>query len=246
MDELRWILLAIGAVLIAGIYLWGIRGSLLDRLRKPDHDLTDSHAGLEPLGDENDPLLRREPELGDLKPGTPSRGWTEEQDEVGAPALDRSAAAEEEEGERLNVVLTIMAAEDRHFSGHELARVAGELSLRKGRDGTLDCYPDEQARGRPVFSLANVLEPGVFDWPNFESLRTPGLVAFMRLPGPVSAPVALDLMLSVTGRVADLLGGVLCDDRRNRLTTQGREHLRSEVSEFERRRRVTELRRRHG
>jgi cell division protein ZipA len=245
MDELRWVLLSIGAVLIGGIYLWGIRGSLVDRLRKPEHDFLERHPGLEPLDDNDDPLLRHEPALGDLEGeprghgGDPSNGGGDSQ-----PLP--SAVAEEDDGERLNVVLTIMALDNDTFAGGDIARAAGELSLRKGRDGTLDCYADEQARGRPVFSLANVLEPGVFDWASLESLRTPGLVAFMRLPGPVTAPVALDLMLTVAGRLAELLQGVLCDDRRVRLTVQGREHLRAEVGEFERRRRITELRRRHG
>jgi cell division protein ZipA len=162
------------------------------------------------------------------------------------PGLDRNALAEEEEGERLNVELTIMAPTHANFAGADIARAAGELSLRKGRDGTLDCYADEHARGRSVFSIANVLEPGVFDWANMDSVNTPGLVAFMRLPGPVVSPVALDLMLSVTGRLAELLRGSLCDDRRIRLTSQGREHLRTEVGEFERRRRIIELRRRHA
>ena len=65
----------------------------------------------------------------------------------------------------------------------------------------------------------------------------------MRLPGPTDPQSSLELMLNVASAMADRLGGRLCDDRRNRLSQQGIEHLRSEVAEFERRRRLEALRR---
>lgn len=67
MDELRWILLGVGAILIAGIYLWGMRGSLVDRLRKPDHGLDDDPR-FQLDSDASDPLARVEPPLDKSSP----------------------------------------------------------------------------------------------------------------------------------------------------------------------------------
>ena len=66
-------------------------------------------------------------------------------------------------------------------------------------------------------------------------------VGFEQIGGEGQA--AIELLLTITSSLAERLGGVLCDDRRMRLSTQGIEHLRSEVSEFERKRRLEALRR---
>jgi cell division protein ZipA len=244
MDELRWILLGLGVLLVVCIYLWGIRGSLIDWFRKPDHGLESHYPEESDESAQQDPLFRREPALGSLdEPAGEARSAPEEEGDG-----DFFGALEdpEEETERLNIVLTVMSAEERMFHGPALARAAAELGLRKGREGTFDCYADDEARGRPVFSIANVLEPGVFDWNDLDSMRTPGLVCFMRLPGSTESLAAIELLLSVTAGLAERLEGALCDDRRLRLSTQGTEHLRSEVSEFERKRRLEALRRRQA
>ncbi len=251
MGELRWVLLGLGVVLVAGIYLWGIRGSLMDWLRKPGHNLQPHHPGSIDDQPGQDPLLRKEPGMG----GMADPEFAAEQPSPDADSAEPEAAGSEsmafledveEDGERLNVVVTVMASDDAPFHGLEIAAAAADLGLRKGREGTFDCYPDDVIRGLPVFSIANVLEPGVFDWNKLEIVRSPGLVCFMRLPGSVDSQSALDLMLSVLSRLAERLQGVLCDDRRMRLSSQGIEHLRSEVAEFERRRRLEALRRRQA
>ena len=243
MDELRWILLIVGGVVIAGIYLWGVRGEIADRFRKPvrlpehhDPDLF-SDSDLEP------PTVHREPELG-FRPDVAEGGAGAAAEQPAPRAVDTV----EDDSERMNLVVTIIGRDNALFPGSELKRVAAELGLEQGERGTLDCFADAggSRRGLPVFSIANVLEPGVFDWAALEELETPGLVCFMRLPGPVDGKTAVELMLSVTHRLAESLDGVLCDDRRLRLSQQGVEHLRSEVTDFERRRQLESLRRKHG
>lgn len=242
MDELRWILLIVGGVLIAGIYLWGVRGEIADRFRKPvrlpehhDPDLF-SDTDLEP------PTTRSEPGLG-FGPEAAGDEARSRAPEAQSHAYPRDVV--EDDSERMNLVVTIIGRDNAMFPGTELARVATELGLQEGERGTLDCYAEAggSRRGQPVFSIANVLEPGTFDWKAIDDLKTPGLVCFMRLPGPVDGKTAVELMLSVTQRLAESLDGVLCDDRRLRLSQQGIEHVRSEVTEFERRRQLESLRR---
>ena len=248
MDELRWILLGLGVLLVVCIYLWGIRGSLIDWIRKPGHGLDSHYPQDADETSQQDPLFRKEPALGSLD--DPAKESEEAPEAVPKDEVegDFFGALEDpdEDSERLNIVVTVMSAAEHMFHGPDLARAAAELGLRKGREGTFDCYADEVARGRPVFSIANVLEPGVFDWNDMGSSRTPGLVCFMRLPGATDSQAAIELLLSITAGLAERLQGVLCDDRRLRLSTQGIEHLRSEVSEFERKRRLEALRRKQA
>ncbi len=248
MDELRWILLAIGTALIAGVYLWGVRGSLVDKFRKPDHGLTEHHPDALVEDGELDPLQRREPSIGGLPESEPDDavGEADESEIVADVTAGNAQEDVDEDSERLNIVLTLIGVEERQFTGAQIGRAAADLGLRKGREGTLDCYADDSFQGTPVFSVANVLEPGIFDWSEMDSLRTPGLVCFMRLPGAVDGQSALEMLLGVTQGLCERLNATLCDDRRMRLSPQGIEHLRSEVTEFERRRRLEALRRRHG
>ncbi len=240
MDELRWILLIVGGVVIAAIYLWGVRGEIADRFRKPVRLPEHHDPDLFSDSDLERPDTRCEPGLG----LGPESGY--HTSVPGGKDPELTSASGEDDSERMNLVVTILARDNVMLGGEEIERAAAQVGLHKGKRGTLECYPDDSARGTPVFSLATVLEPGVFDWSNMAELNTPGLVCFMPLPGPVEGRSAFELLLSVTQRLAESLDAVLCDDRRLRLSQQSIEHLRTEVSDFERRRHLESLRRQHG
>lgn len=137
------------------------------------------------------------------------------------------------------VLLTIMAPAGQPFRGRNIAKVTQELDLKLSDTRIYECLADsDKEKGKPVFGIANILEPGTFDPHNMEALSTPGLLVFMRLPGPVESVTATELLLTTCRQLAQRLGGTVCDERRNKLTTQAIMHLKSEISEFERRRRL--------
>lgn len=132
--------------------------------------------------------------------------------------------------DELLVVLTILTPNERSLSGADIRRAFSAFDLEADEAGLFHHYGNrkDEAR-RSVFSVANVLEPGVFDVARMEEVETPGLCLFMRRPGPLPAGVAFDLMLDVGNRLARVLAAVLCDDRRCRLTLQGTQAIRERV-----------------
>ena len=67
---------------------------------------------------------------------------------------------------------------------------------------------------KPLFSLANMVEPGNFDINTMEQMNTPGLVMFQCLPSPIDPQVIFELMLNTAQRLAEILAADVCDDSR--------------------------------
>ncbi|MEE8285318.1 MAG: cell division protein ZipA C-terminal FtsZ-binding domain-containing protein, partial [Gammaproteobacteria bacterium] len=86
-----------------------------------------------------------------------------------------------------------------------------------------------------LFSAANVLAPGHFEAARMDTLSSPGIAMFMRLPGPESPVDAFQQMLDAARIVAEDLNGTLCDETRSTLTPQSINHLRERIADFGRR-----------
>jgi cell division protein ZipA len=138
----------------------------------------------------------------------------------------------------LTVVITVLAPTGKPFSGLRIKSVTNALDLTLGDEGVFERYLDPHARDKPVFGIAHLREPGTFSTDSIETIETPGLLMFMRLPGILDGVSALKRMVECAGELAHRLGGTLCDERRNKMTNQALIHLRTEVVELERRRRI--------
>ena len=137
------------------------------------------------------------------------------------------------EGRELLVVLTILTRDERDLVGPVLREAFAAFNLSPDDHGMFHHYGNRHGPMRePVFSVANVLEPGVFDLDAMDEFTTPGLCLFLHRPGPFPAAVAFDLMLDVGARLSRALDAVLCDDQRCRLTVQATQALRERVVHF--------------
>ena len=157
-----------------------------------------------------------------------------------AAGQDRRAAGSGEDspaprgtGRELLVVLTIITPGERDLAGPVIREALTAFDLRPDGLGMFHHYGNRRGpASEPVFSVANVLDPGVFDLAAMDELATPGLCLFLRRPGPLPATVAFDLMLDVGSRLSRALEAVLCDDQRCRLTVQATQALRERVIHF--------------
>ena len=157
-----------------------------------------------------------------------------------AAGEDRRAAGSGEDppasrgtGRELLIVLTIITPGERNLAGPVLREALTAFNLRPDDLGMFHHYGNRRGPASdPVFSVANVLEPGIFDLAAMDELATPGLCLFLRRPGPLPATVAFDLMLDVGSRLARSLEAVLCDEQRCRLTVQATQALRERVVHF--------------
>ena len=254
MDELRLIILGAGVVVIALIYLWGmrkhIRASIEERRRRRANALPENEPRLEAATESAD-TVNREQALDEIAPasntddppdtaGGQVQVGVQIEESLESLSKDRREHIDPEIAEepRMTVLLTLMAPTQKHFGGIRILEAAQEANLRLNRNGTLDYLAETAIGPRCIFRVAHLKEPGVFDLDTVENMETPGLLLFMELPGPVDALAAVDLQLKIAAQLAERLGGTVCDERRSKMTTQAMIHLRSEAAEFERRLRV--------
>lgn len=222
MPELRWILTAIGVILIIGVYAWSRR----DRGRD------------DPRSQRREPGLVKRPEpWNGPYPGDDKLPEGDVAiDGAAAPAgrLPQDAEAPElpSEGEQLIVALRLRARQPDGFDGSELVKAFSAEGLEYGKFGAFHSL-DERRRSR--FLVASLVEPGSFEIEKMHELRCPGVSMFMVLPGPREPLSALDGMFTCARRLAERLDAEVLDDKGNALTMQQAGWLREQVVEYHRR-----------
>lgn len=148
-------------------------------------------------------------------------------------------AAEQEKAKRQApeevIVVHVMGGEQR-LPGKPLLQAVLDSGMRFGEFNIFHRYESGAHDAQAMFSMANAVEPGVFDLDTMEGQSFVGVSFFLMLPGPANSRQALDLMVESARRVAREVGGDLHDQHHSVLTTQTVEHLRQRVMEYERRR----------
>jgi cell division protein ZipA len=126
------------------------------------------------------------------------------------------------------IALTIMAAENERFSGRAVKAALDSSNLHFG---DLQVYHrfTGGARKKSMFSVANILDPGILLPDKFISLTTPGLLIFARLPGPVNGLAMFDDLLETAQSLTEKLGGTLSDDARQPISESRLEAMRSRI-----------------
>lgn len=243
-STVRIILIIIGALVLAGVYLWpSYRERVLAwwndwRARRqagggaPGYldGEQDERAALSTAGAYGEDFLEDEDD--DLPPLPPNRRdsyWQREEPlppppESPPPARPKPASmhthtppAEERRPPSLSVVqLSVVAVDDAFFTGGELEDAFEHAGLRYGEMGIFHRY---SADHEVLFSVASMVEPGTFpvnDMLNFES---PGVVLFFQA-SQVDDPVEVfDELVTCCHELAIRLNGVEWDAERRPLTT---------------------------
>jgi cell division protein ZipA len=246
MTELRWILLAAGLALIAGIYAWGVRARRRSAAPEP---LRTAHVDpprptatpvvarrVEPevrLEEATDGIPEPLPVIDDEVPAAPEPATRREPrfapqetpPSLPPPPQERKAPAQK------IIAVRLVAAAGTQFGGALLH----ETMLAEGfAFGRYEIFHRLDAGGRPVVSLASLKEPGTFDPEAMAQGSFRGVLLFTVLPGPLPAQAAFEELVGTANSLASRLGGLLQDDRGASLSLQRLGHLREEAVEFER------------
>lgn len=166
---------------------------------------------------------------------TEEQGASGEKDEVRIEGLRPQKPPA---GEESLFVLHVAGRDGAFFDGPD---IHAALRARELKFGLHDIYHRiTEANGVPesVYSVANMLKPGYLDPAEEDHLRTPGLVLFLVLPGPIEGVQAIRDMLDTARDLAEALDGEVLDDKRTLLTPQTRQYMLDRVAELDRRRRV--------
>ena len=261
MNNMQWLLAGIGVVVVALVYLWGIRFRIKEeigkRRRRPEREpvvFGDPTSRPDSLLNEYDfgELGRITPNHHladkilvdvDIRPVEPKNAdHGAKADADSAPPVAQSAVETHREADAttalsMTVVLTVMAPRGEPFGGPRIQAVAEELDLRLNADGVFERFPEREIASKaPIFGMAHLRKPGAFDPRTLHDLTTPGLLLFMNLPGPFEGTEALDLLVISADHLARNLGGTICNERQHRLTNPMLVQLREQVADLEGRR----------
>ncbi len=212
---LRWTLLILGLLLLAGIYLWG-RYQPLDRLAKKQ--------------DKSGPAERSEPVLGPVDDIIEDTAGPQAVQAEPDPA-DQDAPHSVPDGEL--VMIRIVGRQGGWIRGMDICMAADRAGLTY-EHGLFHRMLESEQGPAVWYSLANVQEPGTFDLDAMDQVHTPAVLLYFTLPSPMGALDSFDAMLATAERLAELLDARLLDEEGNTLSRQGIMHLREWMRQHDR------------
>lgn len=145
--------------------------------------------------------------------------------------IDDDEQEEDQQDWEMVVALTIMAAESQMFTGRAIRQALEKQEMRFGDMQIYHRYSINNRR-QVLFSVANILDPGTLLPDQLISMKTPGLLVFTRLPGPVNGLTIFDSMLETAQELTAYLGGILCDEKREPITDMHLESVRNRIFEL--------------
>ncbi|MCF1428407.1 MAG: cell division protein ZipA [Shewanella sp.] len=132
-----------------------------------------------------------------------------------AEATEPETQQERALNEPLDVlVLHVCAREGEELAGAELLPCLLTLNFKFGEMNIFHRHEDNAGTGKVLFSMANMVKPGVFDPDSMEQFTTQGVALFMTLPGHGDSLRNFSIMLNSAFQLADDLGAEVLDDRR--------------------------------
>ena len=244
MPEIRWILLGLGAVLIAGIWWWGARRSAQapagGELRRseiapapplPVLPLAARQPATEWAVSPLEPLSIRTADFDDVPVlDLPLR--TEPSPEAPLPVAPLPVAPKPRtsftETQKI-VTLRVTAPGGVRWSGRQLRAALEQEGLEHGR---YQVFHRRHTDGRTLFCVASLIEPGTFDLATMPAQEFRGITAFAVLPGPTDPLQTFDALVDCVRGLAESLSGTAQDPDGSPLSPPRAAALRDEVRRF--------------
>jgi cell division protein ZipA len=112
------------------------------------------------------------------------------------------------------LVLHVVAKQGEQLQGAELLPALLSLNFKFGDMDIFHRHIDNAGTGNVLFSLANMMKPGVFDPDHMEQFVTEGVVLFMTIPCYGDPKMNFTIMLNSALQLADDLGAEVLDGKR--------------------------------
>ena len=259
---LRITLFGIGLAIIVAVYLWSVvrrrRQRRYPRMSHPrqtarrEHeqdfspDPTDAEVGavrvrkIEPLVDL--PVVKNEAAIAERSAPTPApdppteaRPTRSRKRKPKASQLALSLDGEDRGGapEPTLLALYLRPSHDAAFKGLDIMRAAQSVGLRHGELQIFHHYgAGDLITEKPLFSLADMFEPGHFELDRMPAFQTPGLTMFLNLPTALDGAVAFELFLNTAQRLTESLDANLFSAPQNALDSLAIERMRRTAAHF--------------
>lgn len=228
MEYLRWILLLAGILFIAVVYFLGRqrrRNDIYSDGTEFDDDLPEISArDLDDL-DEGVGNVRVVTRFDDDEIAiTENVSATESAQDSGEPDTKKTSGGPDD------LVTLYLMAKDELLSGDIINSAAYANGLTFGK---MKIYHRLDDKNVPIYSMANMMEPGSFDPDHIHKLKTRGLVLFIQLAGLKNPVDAVHDMLRCAYRMADMIGARLCNHKREPLTETDANAYRALAAQFD-------------
>jgi len=132
------------------------------------------------------------------------------------------------------IVQINLVAKGAYFEGNDILRATNETGMEPGEMQIFHRFHQTGKGREALFSMASMIEPGIFPLERMSDFSTPGLTLFARLPGPMDGVAVFADMLFSAERMAAILDGELQDETHSALTKQTIEHIREAILEHRR------------
>ena len=214
MEEIRWVLIISGITLIAGIIIYeGYLKSILSKNPKESEKI--------------EPTFYNE--------SSPDRPKTND-GQLGAHSDNNKDIKIDIDSHEIKVecdhVITVRLTpiDSVPFNGNQVLEILNGNGLSLDESGIFN-YLDKHNKTK-LFSVANLVEPGVFDVQDIENEKIPGLSFFMLMPLSSNEINAFDEMMMVLKKIKTSLKAELLDDAGSTLSIQRERYIREEVIEY--------------
>jgi cell division protein ZipA len=139
------------------------------------------------------------------------------------------------------LIVNVLCKDAEGFKGPDLLQLLLACDLRFGKKNIFHRYEKANAKGAVQFSVANLVEPGIFDLDAIDNFSTPGVSFFLSLPGPEQPVTAFNYMVETAQVLVRHLHAELRDDAQSVMTAQTIEHCRQRIRDFERKQLTLQL-----
>jgi cell division protein ZipA len=231
------------------------QGSLDFSAPESDHDhsrtiedstaLDESQASKEPVGlseisAQSEDVLMRSPDsdTSAAVPGQPE--MSERRQQLEKCRLKHDHLGPTEDPDRVFMIHVAAKDEATGFHCGRLVDVAAACGLRHGKMDIFHRHQEDNGQGKVQFSMVSSVNPGSFDLDKVDDQWTPGVTFFMSLPGPTNNIQAFDYMYEMAKVIAKNMNGEVRDEQHSVMTTQTAEHIRQEILDYERKRRLAQ------
>jgi cell division protein ZipA len=201
MDDLRLILLLIGATVILGIYAWS-RFQNMPGKHKPRRTAATKQRNEAP----DEAIVQQELQR--------MQQVISDEDAAATPAAVATAYREEV------LVLSVVAADEQPFNGEALRKAFANNNLIFGDKAIFHRLVRQHGEDVSVFGVANLFKPGHFGSGDLNDFSTQGITLFLQLPAPIDGMEAFDDFVHTAERLAVELGGQLQDQNHCVITHQ--------------------------
>lgn len=226
MENIRWIILLVGVVVILGIYLYArLKSMRFSWPRRAARPAPRRSRAVAPAVEDFEVESPVDAGLDDFE----HLLLDDEPVEVDESVISaRSGKPSPVSPDRVFSLL-VLAPPGVPFRGQLLLGALASANLEFGDMQIFHRIELVNGQEKVLFSAANIREPGTFDLAAMDYFTTEGLALFMQVSRGIDAVWAFEAMVSAGRILADRLAGTMCDATRSVLTRQAIGHMREQV-----------------